>query len=117
MLHRVFVSSTFLDLTEHRKSVQEAIRQLGAIDVSMENFGARDERPKAECLRLIQEESDSFIGVYAHRYGYIPKGERKSITEAEYDAAIGTLRQDVEFQRKLYTPPVLTRRGDRNDVK
>jgi hypothetical protein len=53
----------------------------------MENFGARDERPKAECLRLIQEESDSFIGVYAHRYGYIPKGERKSITEAEYDAA------------------------------
>ncbi|QZP30500.1 DUF4062 domain-containing protein [Pseudomonas sp. DR48] len=41
MSHRVFLSSTFTDLVEHRKTVQAAIRQLGAIDVSMENFGAR----------------------------------------------------------------------------
>jgi hypothetical protein len=87
MNQRVFVSSTYIDLTEHRRAVQTAIRQLGAIDISMENFGARDERPKTECLRIIHEESDLFVGIYAHRYGYIPDGEHKSITEYEYDAA------------------------------
>jgi hypothetical protein len=83
----VFVSSTYVDLVEHREAVQRAIRQLGDTDVSMEQFGARDERPKAECLRIIQDESDLFVGVYAHRYGFVPDGEQKSITESEYDAA------------------------------
>lgn len=87
MTHSVFVSSTFVDLVDHRATVQGAIRQLGALDVSMETFGARDERPKDECLRIIATEVDSFVGIYAHRYGFVPKGDTKSITEAEYDAA------------------------------
>jgi hypothetical protein len=86
-MHTVFVSSTYVDLTEHRAAVQSAIRQLGAVDISMENFGAREERPKEECLRIIREESNSFVGIYAHRYGFVPAGESKSITESEYDAA------------------------------
>jgi hypothetical protein len=85
--HSVFVSSTFVDLSQHRATVQSAIRQLGAVDISMENFGARDERPKDECLRIIADEADTFVGIYAHRYGFIPRGDTKSITEAEYDAA------------------------------
>lgn len=87
MMKRVFVSSTLIDLREYRMRVQEVIRQLGAIDISMEHFGARDERPKDECLRLIREESNLFVGIYAHRYGFIPNGDQKSITEQEYDAA------------------------------
>src|SRR5262245_59289121 len=87
MQHRVFVSSTFLDLKDHRETVQNAIRQLGAVDVSMEHVGARDVRPFAECVRIIREESDSFVGIYAHRYGHVPERSRKSITEAEFDAA------------------------------
>lgn len=87
MIKRVFVSSTSTDLVEYRKHVQDVIRQLGAIDISMEHFGARDERPKDECLRMIQEESELFVGIYAHRYGSIPMGEAKSITELEYDTA------------------------------
>lgn len=88
--HSVFVSSTFIDLADHRETVQKALRQLGAIDVSMENLGARDERPKTECLRIISQDVDTFVGIYAHRYGFIPRGERKSITESEYDAASQT---------------------------
>jgi len=89
---RVFVSSTFEDLKDHRQSVQDALRQLGAIDISMERFGARDERPKDECLRLISQESDLFVGIYAHRYGFIPEDEDRSITQAEYDSAGGQKR-------------------------
>ncbi len=87
MEKRIFISSTFVDLHEFREAVQDAIRQYGAIDISMEQFGARDNRPKDECLRLIKEESDVFVGIYAHRYGHVPKGDQVSITEAEYDAA------------------------------
>jgi hypothetical protein len=83
----VFVSSTFNDLSEYRQSAQNAIRQLGAVDISMEHFGARDERPKDECLRLIREESIIFVGIYAHRYGFIPAGDDISIIEAEYNEA------------------------------
>lgn len=80
----VFVSSTFQDLTEHREAVRDVIRKLGAIDVSMETLGARDERPKAECIRLITDETELFVGIYAYRYGYHPQGDSVSITETEY---------------------------------
>lgn len=87
MAYRVFVSSTFTDLADHREAVQAAIHEAGAVDVSMESFGARDERPKQACVRIIRQECDAFVGIYAHRYGFVPKGRKKSILESEYDAA------------------------------
>lgn len=80
----VFVSSTFQDLKEHREAVREVIRKLGAVDVSMETLGARDERPRNECVRLLSDESQLFVGIYAYRYGYLPDGDPVSITETEY---------------------------------
>ncbi len=83
----MFVSSTFSDLENHRKAVRDGIRQLGLQDISMENLGARDQRPKDECMRLINNESQLFVGIYAYRYGFIPAGDESSITESEYDTA------------------------------
>jgi hypothetical protein len=90
-------SLTSTDLVEHRKTVQAAIRQLGAIDVSMENFGAQEERPDDECIRLVQQESDVFVGIYAHRYGYVPDGAELSVSEMEYKAA-----SEVSLPRVIY---------------
>jgi hypothetical protein len=84
---RVFVSSTLVDLEECRKAVCDLIRQIGWVDIAMEHLGARDERPKDVCLRLVREESDAFVGIYAHRYGHVPSGDSRSITEMEYDEA------------------------------
>ena len=53
----------------------------------MEHFGARDEEPKHECVQLIREQAGSFVGIYAHRYGYTPPDCDRSITEMEFDAA------------------------------
>jgi hypothetical protein len=105
----IFVSSTFLDLQEYRAAVREIVRQIGAVDIAMEHFGARDERPKDECLHLIQTESQAFIGIYAHRYGYIPDGDTCSITESEYDAAsssdlkrlIYIIDENIPWQKKF----------------
>ena len=97
MPYRVFLSSTFVDLVDHRKAVQAAIRQLGAIDVSMAHFGARDERPAEECVRLVKNESDIFVGIYAHRYGYVPDEFEISVSELEYRAA-----SEVSMPRFIY---------------
>lgn len=94
---RIFVSSTFQDLKAHRQSVIDVIRQAEATDVAMEHFGARDDRPKEACLALIREQCDIFVGIYGHRYGFIPDGEATSITEQEYDAA-----SEAGLQRLVY---------------
>jgi hypothetical protein len=86
-MKNVFISSTFTDLVEYRESVQKGLRQMGLTDISMENFGSRDERPKTECLRIIKEETDLFVGIYAYRYGFIPDGDDHSITQSEYYTA------------------------------
>jgi hypothetical protein len=85
----VFVSSTYSDLVSYREVVQKVIRQSGGEAIGMEDFGARDERPLGECLRLIRERADIFLGIYAHRYGFIPDGMLDSISEYEYKEAIG----------------------------
>lgn len=97
MAFRVFLSSTFADLADHRKAVRDGIRQLGAVDISMEHFGARDERPADECIRLVRQESDLFVGIYAHRYGFVPDGSPISISEMEYKAA-----SDASLPRFVY---------------
>jgi len=105
---RIFISSTFIDLNDFRSAVRDRVRQLGCIDVAMEHLGARDERPKNECLKLVREGSDGFVGIYAHRYGHVPDGEIMSITEAEYEEAgsagierlIYLLDEDVPWPKK-----------------
>lgn len=81
-----FLSSTYIDLVEHRRVATEAMERLGQMVGRMEVFGARPEEPSHACLREI-EDSDFFVGIYAHRYGYIPDGSEISITEIEFDHA------------------------------
>src|SRR3954453_12728367 len=112
MDHRVFVSSTAVDLGLHREAVRAGIQQLGARDVSMENFGARDERPKEECLRLIRDECDAFVGIYAHRYGFVPESDTVSITEAEYNEATASDRPRLIYlvnESAPWPPPHIDR--------
>ena len=42
---KVFLSSTYIDLIEHRKAAKEALERLGQQVGGMEIFGARDEEP------------------------------------------------------------------------
>ncbi|MBD2757179.1 DUF4062 domain-containing protein [Spirosoma validum] len=112
--YRVFLSSTFKDLADHRTTVQAAIRQLGITDVSMENFGARNEYPAQECIDIIKNKSEIFVGIYAFRYGFCPDGSAKSILEMEYEAA-----SEANLPRFIYIiddnqpwPPLHTDQGE-----
>ncbi|HEX8472943.1 MAG TPA: DUF4062 domain-containing protein [Pyrinomonadaceae bacterium] len=90
MSKRIFLSSTYKDLKTYRARVRAMLRQIGAIDIAMEDFGEVEQQPKDKdyCLSHIREGSDIFVGIYAHRYGSIPPGDTISILEAEYDTAI-----------------------------
>lgn len=80
---KVFLSSTYVDLVEYRRAVVEVLERLGHQVGRMEVFGAIPEEPTTACLSELQE-CELFIGIYAHRYGYIPDGSECSITEQEF---------------------------------
>lgn len=86
-LFTVFISSTGQDLVPYRNKVAEVIERLGQNRARMEVFGARPMEPVSACFDEITA-SDALVGIYAHRYGYIPEGSDKSITEAEFDFAV-----------------------------
>jgi len=86
---RVYISSTFSDLEEHRRTVGSALRRLGHEDVAMEYYVAEDKRPLDRCLSDV-ESCDVYVGIFAWRYGYIPNvnyPDGRSITELEYRKA------------------------------
>ena len=83
---KAFLSSTYIDLIHYRKAANEALERLEQQIVRMEIFGARPEEPYNACLIEI-ESCDLFVGIYAHRYGYIPSGFNCSITEEEFNHA------------------------------
>ncbi|HII93557.1 MAG TPA: DUF4062 domain-containing protein, partial [Methanosarcina sp.] len=105
---RVFVSSTFKDLEECRKKVSFELRRMDHEDVAMEYFVAEDVRPLDKCLKAVVS-SDLYIGIFAWRYGYIPDGYDKSMTELEYRKAVETgkdcliflLHEDALWPRKF----------------
>jgi tetratricopeptide (TPR) repeat protein len=85
---KVFLSSTFRDLKEYREAAVHACQRVGLLPIYMEEFPPDPRKAVAVCQAKV-EEADLFLGIYAHRYGYVPAGSEVSITEMEYDWAVG----------------------------
>lgn len=83
---RIFISSTSVDLQEHRQAVFDLIMQSGEYAIDMKYFGSRPKDPETVCREAI-EQADILVGIYAWRYGWVPDGEARSITEMEFDYA------------------------------
>ncbi|ROT33868.1 HEAT repeat domain-containing protein [Micromonospora sp. HM5-17] len=84
---KVYVSATFRDLQECRAAVQLALRRLRVEDMAMESYVAEDRRPLERCLADVAN-CDVYVGIFAWRYGFIPVGYDRSITELEYREAL-----------------------------
>ncbi len=87
--NKIYISSTYKDLVDYRSSVHAALRKMGYEVCCMEDYVAKDERTDIRC-RSDAANCDIYIGIFAWRYGFIPKDENigeKSITELEYIAA------------------------------
>lgn len=93
---KVYLSSTFTDLSEHRQGVYRVLRQLGHDVISMEDYTASGRAPKEKCLADVRE-CDLYIGIFAWRYGYVPPDESKSITELEYRESVDAGKEPLIF--------------------
>lgn len=86
---KVYLSSTFLDLQDHREKVAKALRKARYDVVMMEEYVARDELVEIACQGDVTG-CDAYLGLFAWRYGYVPEDnnpERQSVTELELLAA------------------------------
>jgi hypothetical protein len=83
---RVYISSTYRDLTDERAAVRDAILRLGHMPVGMEAYNSSESPPLARCVDDVAT-CDVYVGICAWRYGFVPAGETRSITECEYEQA------------------------------
>ena len=83
---RVFISSTFEDLAEYRRAVQDAVLRVGALPVLLQDQAATD-RSAAEMVKEEVERSDAVLLLVGHRYGAADPQTGKSWVESEYEAA------------------------------
>ncbi|MCB0855678.1 MAG: DUF4062 domain-containing protein, partial [Bacteroidetes bacterium] len=83
----VMVSSTVKDLPDYRLKVQDACLRADTKPQMMEHLSSSDENAINVSLKMV-DESDIYIGVFAHKYGSIPPGHEISITEMEYNRAV-----------------------------
>jgi len=91
--HRIMISSTTVDLPEHRQEATGAINRMGHTAVVMEH-GSAEWKSNAIKFSLEKvEQSQVYIGIFALRYGHIPDDavrnpHRLSVTELEYRHAV-----------------------------
>lgn len=83
----IFISSTYLDLKDYRDATRSAILSLREHANDM-LFWSADEREPLELSLAELKAAELLLLIIAHRYGTIPVGATKSITEAEFDYAI-----------------------------
>ncbi|HJQ25665.1 MAG TPA: DUF4062 domain-containing protein [Blastocatellia bacterium] len=84
---KVMISGTAHDLPHHREEVRDACLRQGMFPLMMEHRPAADAGAIEKSLHMV-DEADIYLGVFAHRYGYVPKGYDISITEMEYNRAV-----------------------------
>lgn len=84
---KIFVSSTYVDLKEHRDKARNAIEENGNEFVGMETFQSHTHEPTEFCPEKV-EECDALVLIVAYRYGNIPDGQTISITQLEYEHAL-----------------------------
>jgi hypothetical protein len=85
-IQTVMISSTTLDLPEHRAQARDACLQQGMFPTMMEHMPASGEDAVQASMAMV-DRADLYLLIVGFRYGYVPAGQSRSITEMEYDRA------------------------------
>ena len=75
-VRRVMISSTALDLPEHRKHARDACERMSMLPLVMEQMPASP----ADALTVSRQsvdQADFYLGIFAFRYGFVPDGQEK----------------------------------------
>lgn len=88
--YQIFISSTYEDLIEERRKVQDTILSMYQFPIGMEMFSA-DDKEQWEIIQETIDSSDYYVLIIGHRYGSIIKyGEDAGIsfTQKEFRYAL-----------------------------
>lgn len=84
--YQVFISSTFEDLKNERRAVQDVVISTGDFPVQMESFPAADE-DQFEFIKSLIDKCDYYVLIIAGRYGTVAK-DGMSYTHKEFNYAV-----------------------------
>lgn len=85
--YQVFISSTYTDLIEERKKVQEILLMADCIPAGMEAFVATTEE-QFQIIKKVIDLCDYYVLIIGKRYGSINPETELSYTEMEYEYAV-----------------------------
>lgn len=88
---KVFLSSTFEDLSPYREHLMTVLDGCETIYHGMEFFGAAETTPLETCLQNLAA-CDLVVALIGTRYGTIPDGHDKSFTHLELDHAFAACK-------------------------
>jgi hypothetical protein len=83
---KAFISSTSKDLGDYRQAAFEVCTRLSIVPIGMEQFESMGAGATAGSRHKL-DEADVYVGIIAHRYGFIEDGFERSVTELEFDHA------------------------------
>ena len=92
---QIFVSSTFEDLKDERKTMQEAILRLDHFPDGMGGFPATDDSAW-ELIKQVIDDTDYYLLIIAGRYGS-QDDQGISYTEKEYNYAVASQKPVIAF--------------------
>lgn len=84
--YRVFISSTFKDLSAARKAAIAGVSFCRHVPVALDTFGPENAADR-KVIKRETERSHIYILILGSRYGQIPAGETRSYTEIEFQHA------------------------------
>lgn len=85
-MSNIFIGSTGKDLADYRASAIDICNRLSLTPNAMEFFEAMGAGATEGSKRKL-DRADVYVGIFAHRYGYIETGYNKAVTEIEFDYA------------------------------
>jgi tetratricopeptide (TPR) repeat protein len=87
LVRRVMISSTAVDLPDHRRQAREACERMSMLPLVMEQMPSSPDDALTLSRKYV-DGADFYLGIFAFRYGFVPDGHDKSITELEYERAV-----------------------------
>lgn len=94
---RAIVSSTWRDLAKYRNAVKDACLAAKVIPIMMEHLLPQDIDIVKKSTEMV-DRAHIYVGLFGRRYGTVPSGEERSVTEIEYDRALA-----LGLERLIFT--------------
>jgi hypothetical protein len=105
---KVYISSTYQDLVDHRAAVDRTLRRMGHDVIGMEQYVAEGSKPVERCKADVRG-ADVYVIIVAWRFGYVPgrtasPPDGRSITQIELEEAQASGRPVLAFRLDPETP-------------